>query len=111
MGLILRLMEPFLQYLDNYKTVDADFMDINNLIYVINQDYYKNKYFLPFYVGDSKIFKMCIQPSSSNLEQKQMFPPLNSMNHPSFIKKKSRNNERNSYHFRFIIYYRELPIQ
>ena len=88
MGLILRLMEPFLQYLDNYKTVDADFMDINNLIYVINQDYYKNKYFLPFYVGDSKIFKMCIQPSSSNLEQKQMFPPLNSMNHPSFIKKK-----------------------
>ena len=57
MGLILRLMEPFLQYLDNYKTVDADFMDINNLIYVINQDYYKNKYFLPFYVGDSKIYK------------------------------------------------------
>ena len=48
----------FINYLDSYKTVDATYMDINNLVYNINNDYYKNKYFLPFYVGDSKIYKL-----------------------------------------------------
>jgi hypothetical protein len=40
---------------------NANLMDMNNLVYAINADYYKNKFFLPCYVGDSKIYKLHCQ--------------------------------------------------
>lgn len=49
----------FVDYLDSYKkTENIPLMDIQNLVYSINMDYYKNKYFLPFYVGNAKTYKI-----------------------------------------------------
>lgn len=52
-------IHKFIDYLDSYKTAEnISAMEIQNLVYSINVDYYKNKYFLPFYVGNAKTYKL-----------------------------------------------------